>query len=143
MNEFAFLRMKTEGGQAYYERLALEFWNKLFPPLRGIALEHARWVWEEWGHPLIITCIGRTRQENAAVGGVPESQHLIVPERRWVYGIDFRSRNLPVAARTPFVKRLDRFYNRHTDGYLLALHHGEGTSRHFHVGVNYRYRRYE
>lgn len=67
-------------------RLAEE-WPNVFEPLAVRFLGLANFIRNTMGKgPLVITCLARTPDENATVGGVPKSMHMTSPIR----AIDFR-----------------------------------------------------
>jgi len=136
----AWVQFKTENGQEYYERLFREFSNKLDPRGRAIAMEQGRWMLDEYGVAMTITCIGRTPAENTAAGGKDYSTHLDIPEREWIYGWDFRSRELPVAARRKVCSRMTGVWNNKQRYFIHVIHHDSGAGKHFHANINRAYR---
>lgn len=52
-----------------------EEWDVLSWKLRASLLALSMWAEDELGKDLVITCLHRTTEENAAVGGVPNSLH--------------------------------------------------------------------
>ena len=59
-----------------------EEWMVTYPPLRGMVLaldDYAKRVFGKRG--LTVTCLSRTKEENAAASGNPRSLHLRLPVR--------------------------------------------------------------
>jgi len=71
------------------------FWDrsKVSSYIRAVAIDVGDYAWKDLGVLLTITEAYRTEEENKAVGGVPGSQHLIVPGGK-CYAVDFRSNDI-------------------------------------------------
>lgn len=136
----SWLQFKSEGGLVQYERLFAEWKEILDPRLKGVGYWLAQYMFEKYGRPLVISCIGRTETENDAVGGVKWSSHLILKDRRWVYALDFRSRDLPVEEKPKLVQHITETWNPPGHPFLYCLHHDSGAGEHIHINVNRLYR---
>jgi len=124
------VKFKTTNGEKYHERLRNEFFGPLHPMLRGLILEHARWMEREWKADLIVTCVGRTAAENEMIGGRPKSAHLDFR------AIDCRSRHLTVEQKGPFISRIKDIWPLPI---VHAIFHTGQTGEHFHININRAY----
>ena len=120
------------------DRIASEYETLLDYRLRAMLLEQAHWQFNTFASPLIITCIGRTPEENAGVGGVEHSAHLILPGHM-VRAADVRSWNIPITKMGLWLSRLLR-WNDKLPGFVHAIYHSARTGPHFHVNINMEYK---
>ena len=116
------------------ERIADEFYERLDPRLRSIIMEQARWQWVKFNRALVITCVGRTVEENEAVGGRYNSAHLIRSDAPYVRAADVRSRNLDPEMQVKWAKRVSGVWR--IRGLLHVVHHNSGSGDHFHMNIN-------
>ncbi len=106
-------------------RVHREFYDVVHPDLRAKTGEFCNWCDAE-GLPIpVITRIYSTEEENAALGGVPNSDHL------WAMAIDFRNRNWSAEQRA----RGEGWFRDNCDlgKYQLVLK-DHGTAPHWHIG---------
>lgn len=136
--------------------LALQFDVATEPELRDFALElkaeSRRRMWPE----LVVTCTGRTPEENKKENGVANSLHLwepdVIPTKpKFTRALDFSHRPYPTddlvseverwirqeLSRRGFIhrKKPDAEKHERADGRWEFLNHDVGSGPHFHVGI--------
>ncbi len=74
------------------KRIEME-WPNVYPPMRDRLVLLADYINREFAKPLTVTCLTRSIEENAKVGGKPDSLHTANPcraadirTRTWVEG---------------------------------------------------------
>jgi hypothetical protein len=111
------------------EALEEELRTRSHPELREFFLAFGLVCYEREWHPPFITCLGRTEEENRAVGGVSDSRHLYDSAgdlRVWVYPADTVLPRVLVWMRAEFEKR----GGQKAWGLLV---HNAGSGSHIHV----------
>jgi hypothetical protein len=119
------LLFKTEAGEIARVRLQTEFQTGIDPLLQAALIDLADWVKETFGKPVVVTCLIRTENENAAIGGQPNSAHI--PGKDGIRSVLY----LPEQIVT-----IQRYLNHRWGGVLHVLYHTAGTGPHIHMNVN-------
>lgn len=110
-------------------RLMDEFNKQIDPRLQTMARQLADRMWEKYRVDLMVTCIVRTPEENAAAGGLPQSSHLRKD------AIDFRSSNLTEEQANYAVA----FVLATWGPVMHAIYEKGGTAFHLHINLNWGY----
>jgi hypothetical protein len=114
-----------------HDRLWKEFNHKTDLRLVAFFLELERWVSVNYGKDWTITCLWRSDEENAAVGGIPLSAHLDLPIRAG----DSRSRHFTPEEIQGILKHVaDTWFK--PGGFIHFVYEGD----HFHANINKAYR---
>lgn len=132
MNHIGF---KEENGPDYQKRLEDEFWNHLDPRMCGMAHDLGFGLYRKAEKQLILTCIGRTKEENDAVGGSEYSAHLF--RNACCHAWDARVHHLTGEEVDWCVRRIK---NRWDPKVYYVVVHGKGPNRHLHTNVRYNHR---
>jgi len=126
-----FIRFKTGRDQ--------EDWDKLDPRMKGLLMAVAAWQYTKWEKSLTITCIVRTAEENAAVGGLERSAHVMVPEQRYARAADLRNNDLTLYQQTERRVYIEDHWN-HGAPMFHVIDHDSGHGAHTHLNLNFGYR---
>ena len=123
---------KAEDGPTYQCRLESEFANSIDRRLVAIILELADFMLAAYQKTLTITCLVRTTEENAAVGGGQYSAHL--------HGraVDIRLHDLEDYQGRVMLGHVKALW---AEDFLYALAHGEGSNHHLHLNITRKYAR--
>ena len=120
------------------EKLMAGYYEELDPRCRAILLELDEWLEWKFNKGIVITQIGRTLEENKAIGGFEFSAHII-REDEYVRAVDFRSRIYTEEEKIAIVNHLEKTWNRHVKFiHIVATTHGTGP--HIHVNIRWMYR---
>ena len=122
----------ADEGTANHSRLYNEFHHKLDVRLKAILIEAGVWSQNVLGKQLIVTCLLRTKEENEAVGGRPQSAHL---EAR---ASDLRTRHLNTEQEEKLKAHLENVWGSE---FLHVLIHDSGAGRHMHLNINFPFKR--
>ena len=101
-------------------------WKVTYPPLRAQVLDLATFAEELGIADLVVTCLYRSPEENAAVGGKPTSLHQTTPIR----AVDIRRRMLSEDE----VGRLHSHWNNYKPSMLFGFN-DEPAKFHIHLQV--------
>lgn len=119
-------------GKGHHDRLYREFHEEIDTRLKAILIEAGMWSMNVLGKQLVITCLIRTVEENAATGGKPRSAHL---EAR---AGDLRTRHLSDEESEKLKEHLQETWGK---AFLHVLIHDSGAGRHMHVNINFPFKR--
>jgi hypothetical protein len=116
-----------------------EEYKRLDPRCQGVLLAVSQWQFEKWGIPVTITCIIRTSDENAAIGGLIQSAHVLVPGQLYARAWDMRNTDLTTDQRR---ERRDYilYHWNHGAQMFHARDHDSGAGDHTHVNLNQGYK---
>ena len=122
---------KTEEGLAYIRRLTDEFNQQLDPLCRALVADLSIEMEKRFNRDIILTCVGRTPEENAKDGGVPNSAHLT-----------FRAVDIRAKDWKPEEREFALAWIRHRWAQVgYALIHNAGGGIHLHVNINWAFAR--
>jgi len=113
-----------------------EFMRDLDPRLRWMLVNIAARARRELGVETITTCIGRTVEENRAVGGIEQSAHLYRPGY-YLRAVDLRTRHMSDDAIREYLNYFKPW--QAIAGLLHVKYHNSGSGNHIHVNVNHSF----
>ena len=109
-------------------RLEYEFGHYIDPRLCGMIFALGQFVEYEFGIDLTVTCLMRSEEENAAMGGVEFSSHI------YGRGGDLRSRIFTAEEKNKIENWLERSYGNN-DHYWKF--HDSGNGEHLHLQIRH------
>ena len=118
-----------------------EQWDRLDPRVRGLLLAVGAWQFAKFGIDLVVTCIIRDTDENARVGGRPQSAHVLTPGQIWARAVDIRNTNLDTdqrRARRDFI--LTHWNWKVMPPMIHVIDHDSGAGDHTHINLNLAYK---
>lgn len=117
--------------------LSEEFHTSLDPLARFAVEDLAAALDKQFGIPLTVTCVLRTPDENAAVGGIQKSAHIPGPDG---FGRAVDLRLLPDPKAEAFILA---YVALRWGPVVHFIRHNAGTGPHYHMNVNYQYSRHQ
>lgn len=115
-------------------------WDAVDPRLKGVIIVVAIWQYIGWGIALTITGIIRSADENATVGGLIKSAHIMRPGQIWARAIDARNSDLTYEQREARRKfMLDHWNYKTMPTMFHVIDHDSGAGDHTHLNLNYQY----
>jgi uncharacterized protein YcbK (DUF882 family) len=114
------------------DRLTNEFRFKIDLRLQAVLFELATWMGRTLSKGVIVTCLLRTPEENAAVNGRPYSSHL---DGR---AADIRTYLLSHPEIDKVIAHLNSVWGIE---FLHTKYHDSGAGMHLHININFPFKR--
>lgn len=133
MRRFAMLNYKHDPKRV--PSIEKRFWDRdnVSDYIRAVAITLGHYAWRELEELLTVTEVYRTEEENEAVGGVKDSQHLIKPGEK-CYAVDFRSNDVSYENIEKLKQYVRDMWQEPLKAYLLYEGRAK-TAAHLHLGV--------